>query len=188
MKNLWWSVGVVVVLIFAFLWLLNPTTENSNATGNNTGNNISTTTLDVKKSTKTNTVPNSTKTTPKSSELSSIFPQKGNYECNYEEVTSSQRSTNVIYFSDGKMRAEFRTLGGSSNLMVYDGVYMYNWIEGQSKGILSQPKSISDFPAIIPKDITDGRVLGSGLNSASWYCHAWSKDASLLAKPSYLSF
>ena len=126
--------------------------------------------------------------TVKTDVFTNIFPQKGSYECTYEEVTPSRRTTNTIFFADGKMRGEFRTLGGSSNIMVYDGRYMYIWTEGRGTGTLSVPKSISDFPAIVPKDFTNGTVLGSGTNSASWICHPWAKDASLLQKPSYVNF
>ncbi len=126
--------------------------------------------------------------TPAAESFTNIFTSKGSYECNYEEITPSYRNTNTIYFSDGKMRAEFRKTGVAGNIMVYDGKNMYVWVEGQSVGIVSVPKSIADFPAIIPKDITAGTVLGSGLNSASWSCHAWSKVPSLLEKPTYVKF
>ncbi len=70
--------------------------------------------------------------------------------------------------------------------MVYDGVNLYTWSEGKTQGTVTQPKSLADFPAIIPRDLVAAKVLGSGLNSASWFCHAWSKDPSLLVKPAYL--
>ena len=126
--------------------------------------------------------------TPTTPTFTNIFPSRGSYQCSYEEVTPSTRTSNTIYFSDGKMRGEFRTVGGGGNIMVYDGVNMYVWKEGQTVGTVSQPKSISDFPAIVPRDINTGKVLGAGLNSASWYCYAWARVPSLLEKPSYVKF
>ncbi len=133
----------------------------------------------------------SVKNTVSTEVFTNILPHKGNYECEYEEVTQSSRSSHVVYLSDGKMRGEFRTSavsGGSSNIMVYDGTFLYTWIEGQTIGTKTQPKSLSDFPSIIPKDMLESKILGSGLNSASWDCHAWSKVPSLLVKPSYVKF
>ena len=89
------------------------------------------------------------------------------------------------------MRGEFRTStasGAISNIMVYDNSYLYTWIEGQTVGVRIQPKSLSDFPSIVPKDILESKVLGSGLSSVSWNCHAWSKVPALLTKPSYVKF
>ncbi|MFZ2521892.1 MAG: hypothetical protein WAX44_02535 [Minisyncoccia bacterium] len=133
----------------------------------------------------------SVKNTVSTEVFTNILPHKGNYECEYEEVTQSSRSSHNIYLSDGKMRGEFRTYsvsGGISNIMVYDGSRLYTWIEGQTVGTSMVPKSLSDFPSIIPKDILQSKILGSGLNSASWNCHAWSRVPSLLAKPSYVKF
>jgi hypothetical protein len=152
--------------------------------------------LTIKNDDTTTTTTQTTNTTTKKAttkpvvveELTNIFPTRGSYECLYEEVTPSRRTTNVLYYSDGRLRGEFRVLNGSSNIMVYDGAYMYAWVEGQSTGSVSKPKSISDFPSIIPKDITSGKVLGSGLNNVSWDCHAWTKVPSMLVKPTYVKF
>ncbi len=181
--NLLWGAGAVVIIILAVVLFGSnskaPVTieENTNLTPEET----------VKSTTSGTKVVTSTPA-PKVEEFTNIFPQKGNFKCVYEEVSPSKRSTHTMYFSDGKMRVESRTLSGSSNIMFYDGRYMYNWVEGQGTGTLSQPKAISDFPAIIPKDITSGKVLGSGLDSASWDCFAWAKDSSLVTKPSYVIF
>jgi len=173
--------AVVVVVIVLGIVLFSADVNNPELATNTTD-----TTTEV---TQTQTAVKTTVTTPpKVESFTNIFPHKGNFKCVYEEVTPSTRSTNIMYFSDGKMRVEFRTFSGASNIMFYDGQYMYNWVEGQSTGKISIPKSISDFPAIIPKDITQGKVLGSGLNSASWDCQAWAKDPSLVTKPSYVKF
>ncbi len=125
------------------------------------------------------------------STLGGIFDEPGSYQCDYEQVSGSSRSTNVVYISNGKLRGEFRTRSSTAttaSLMVYDGVNLYVWTEGQSTGKVSQPKTIKDLPSVIPEDITSGKILGSSANNVSWNCHAWSKDATKLVKPSYVTF
>lgn len=173
---------VVVVLIFFGIWLFKSKNNSSSSVSNNS----------VTTETPTpSPTPSVTPTTPvKSATFTSILPQQGNYECNYESVTQSTRSTNVIYLSKGKMRGEFRSTNGqgiaTASIMVYDGRYLYSWTEGKSTGTVSEPKSISELPALIPRDIAQSKVLGSGLYSVSWACHQWIAVPSLLAKPSYL--
>jgi hypothetical protein len=185
MKNYYLLWGVLALVLVLGLLLIN-----SGDTVDDTDDlNISTTTEEVITSPVSQTKSNVTLGKAQVTEsFTNIFPQKGNFECLYEEVTPSRRTSNVIYFSDGKMRGEFRTVGGPSNIMLYDGKYLYTWAEGQSTGTMTYPKSISDFPPIVPKDIYQGKVLGSGLNNVSWDCHAWSKDSSLLVRPSYVKF
>src|SRR3989338_2323434 len=173
--------AVVVIVIILGIVLFNSNNNSPQISPNNTATTEETTKTPAP-------VVKTASPAPKVEDFTNIFPQKGNFKCVYEEVTPSSRSTNTMYFSDGKMRVEFRTLAGASNIMFYDGKYMYNWGEGQNTGIISQPKSISDFPAIIPKDITQGKVLGSGLNSVSWDCNAWAKDPTLVTKHSYIVF
>lgn len=184
MKNL--IVGFIIVLLLVLgFWMAKSGQKNAVIIAENTINTSITT------PTATPTPTSSTKTAVKPVSFTNVLPQKGNHECNYEEVTQSSRSSHTIYLSDGKMRGEFRTstaYGGTSNIMVYDGSYLYSWVEGQNFGVRSQPQSAADFPSIIPKDILSATVLGSGLNSASWSCHAWSKVPSMLAKPTYVKF
>ena len=183
MKQEYWIFIAVIVLIIVFVFLgfgFSPkvTTENTE-----TKTNIL---LNTKVSPP---VTNKAPPTPAKIEtFTSIFPQKGNYQCDYEQVSSAQTTSGVVYFSDGKMRVEFRGSNIVANIMLYDGINKYNWVEGQSKGTISQPKSISDFPAIIPKDFTTGKVLSVGDTNVSWLCHAWLKEASKLVRPSYLTF
>jgi hypothetical protein len=123
--------------------------------------------------------------------LGGIFAEQGNYECDYEAVTPSQRTSSVVYVSNGKLRGEFRTSQtGKTNasIVVYDGTNLYAWTEGMATGQISQPKTLADLPGIIPDDVSSGRILGSGLNTVGWNCHAWSYDASLLQRPSYVTF
>lgn len=185
MKNYYlWVAGLVVLVILGLLLFKAPETslenvdQNKNTVSDNNQN----------KDTKIIGKTVATKQPVFAEAFPTIFPQKGNYQCQYEEVTQSKRIQNTVYFSDGRMRAEFRTLGGSASILVYDGSYIYTWIEGQTKGTISRPKSISDFPAIVPKDIALGVVSGFGSATASWYCNPWSKDATILVKPSYLTF
>ena len=180
-KTLWTGIVVVVVIILGAVLF-----SQDNSVVDTSETNTTSTTEQVTKTPATK--PAVVKPVVVVEDFTNIFPQKGNFKCVYEEVSPSNRSTNVIYFSDGKMRAEFRPLSGTPNLMVYDGKYMYNWVEGRGTGTVSQPKSISDFPSIIPKDITSGKVLGSSSSNVSWDCNPWIKDASLVTKPSYVIF
>ncbi len=187
------GVGALVILGIIFWALGGGKSENLET---NT-ENVSTTTEETKttatqtsKPTTTGTVTTAPVTGMKVS-LGGIFAEKGNHQCHYEQATQQSRSKHVVYISDGKMRAEFRTsaaLESTNTLMVYDGNYLYVWTEGQTVGTRTQPKTIQDLPSIIPEDITSGRVLGSGINNVSWNCYAWSKDASKLVAPSYVKF
>lgn len=123
--------------------------------------------------------------------LGGIFAETGNYQCDYEQVSQQTRATNVVYISNGKMRGEFRSStaqGSTATLVVYDGSYLYVWTEGKSTGTVTQPKTIKDLPGIIPEDVSSGRILGGSSNNVSWNCHAWARKASLLEKPTYVSF
>jgi hypothetical protein len=183
-KNILWG-SVIVVGVVLVVWLIV-------SKGNSPVQNVNT--EDTTKSVVTEkpavkSVASKPVSVAPTETFTNILPKLGNYQCDYEEVTQSTRSTNTVYLSDGRMRAEFRsrTADGSTNsIMVYDGYNLYTWTEGKSTGTVTHPKYLSDFPAIIPKEIVAAKVLGSGLFNASWSCHPWSKDASMLVKPSYL--
>lgn len=184
-KNILWVVVAVVIIGLVF-WM-------GGSSKNSGSENSSTATTTDSTNTKTEVkVPVSSKpvtNTVKNVSFTNILPRVGNYQCDYNSVTQQERITNTIYLSDGKMRGEFRSVtanGSISSMMVYDGSYLYVWTEGKTTGTVTQPKSISDFPTIIPKDILSSTSLGSGLNNASWSCHPWSVDKTMLAKPSYL--
>ncbi len=197
MKNKQWIWGGVIALVaILVIFLFDSKIEPIENMGDNKdivlGGSLSEKNAvnDLKPTTPTAVVKNVAVSGMKTS-LGGIFSEKGNYQCDYEQVTNELRSSNVVYVSDGKMRGEFRTSqtgGGTSTIVVYDGSYLYTWTEGQSKGTVSQPKTLADLPSIIPEDVSSGRILGSGTNSVSWNCHAWSKDASKLVKPSYVNF
>jgi hypothetical protein len=182
-------IGLVVVVVLVFIGFF------MGAKKGGENNNVATTTPDS--SSVGNVVVNSggTKTTqikPTTPLVTNLFPQKGSYECKYEQITQTGRSTDTLYISGGKIRNEFRSMDaqgmGTLNMVVYDGKYLYSWIEGQSKGTVSEPRSLKDIPVVVPTDIHEGKVLGSGINNVSWDCHAWSPVSSLLAKPTYLKF
>ncbi|KND48078.1 MAG: hypothetical protein AB201_00550 [Parcubacteria bacterium C7867-006] len=183
-KNiLWVTLAVVVVVLIVWMASLSGEKDVINIETPDVTDQ-STNTTGVKTTTGSKSV-----STIKTQTFTNILPKVGNYQCDYEAVTPTTRTTNTIYLSDGKMRGEFRTTtanGSIANIMVYDGTYLYTWVEGQSVGTASQPKSLSDFPSIIPKDLVASQSLGSGLNNASWSCHPWSKVSSMLQKPSYL--
>lgn len=185
MKKILIGLVAVVVLVFIGFFM-----------GTKKGGEVS---KDVVANTPENTNPNvtivPTKTPPAKSTtnlVTNLFPQKGNFECKYEQVTKTGRSSDTLYISGGKIRNEFRSMDaqgfGTLNMVVYDGRYLYSWIEGQSKGTVSEPRSLKDIPVVVPTDIHEGKVLGSGYDNVSWDCHAWSPVSSMLAKPTYLKF
>jgi len=176
MKNLLWGVLAIVLLVLG-VWMFN-------------SKNGPSVVDDGKNATSTEDVNTPSGTVSKVS-FKSLLSQKGNFECNYEQVDPKFRSTNVVYLSNGKMRAEFRTAsstGSLANLMVYDGYYLYVWKEGMSTGVRTQPKSISELPDVIPADLTSAAVYGTSPINVSYDCHPWSTDPKLLVKPSYVTF
>ena len=183
-KNILWG-SLAVVAVVLIVWMIN-----FSSVKNEVPAPVSTSTTQTVANTPAKTT-NTTKpvATIKTETFTNILPRVGNYQCDYEVVSPTERTTNTVYLSDGKMRAEFRTTtatDSSSNIVLYDGVYLYKWTEGKSSGTAIQPKSLSDFPTVIPKDLLAPTSLGSGLNSASWNCHAWTVNKTMLAKPSYL--
>lgn len=176
--------GVLVVLVLAGVWFMSSNKKDGVVEENTP---VATTTDTI---TSGNTSGGAVASKPAT--FKSLLSQKGNFECKYEQVDPNFRSTNVIYLSDGKMRAEFRLMPSTgpsvSNLMVYDGQYLYVWKEGMPTGVRTQPKSISELPDVIPADITSAAVYGTSPLSVSYDCHAWSKVPSLLAKPTYVKF
>ncbi len=181
--------GLVIVLgVILVVTLFSSNAAAPVAKDNATTTPVSNTSTSVKSTTKTaSTAPIAGMKTS----LGGIFNEQGNYQCDYESVTQTSRTSNVIYLSNGKMRGEFRTSQAgmaTANIVVYDGNYLYVWGEGKSTGTVTQPKTLADLPGIIPEDVSSGRILGSSSNNISWNCHAWSRVASFLEKPSYVTF
>lgn len=172
-----WIIVIIVLAVVAFMVFRPDSTEDTSSTATTT--------------TTTTGTNNTSNTTGMKSTLGGIFDAPGSYECKYEQVSPTLRATNVIYVADGKLRGEFRSATATTttlSMVVYDGVNLYVWNEGQPTGKISQPKTIADLPSAIPEDITSGRILGTSSNNVSWDCHAWSKDASKLVRPSYVKF
>jgi len=121
----------------------------------------------------------------------SLLTQKGNYQCDYEQTSTTGKSHNVIYLSDGKLRAEFRSTMAANqgaNLSVYDGHYLYTWREGTSVGTKTAITALGQLPTAIPKDLTSGAIYGDNYDSVGWQCHTWLVDKTLLTPPSYVTF
>jgi hypothetical protein len=188
MKNWLTGVVVLVLLLGVFIWRMNQEVSVTNNVESQVSETVSTTTqVAVTKPATSKPV----SVTGMKVSLGGIFAEKGNHQCDYEQATQQNRSKHVIYISNGKMRAEFRTsegLNSDNTLMVYDGNYLYVWTEGKTVGTKTQPKTIKDLPSLIPEDISSGRILGSGITNVSWNCHAWSLDSSKLVPPSYVKF
>ncbi len=184
MKN--YAIGflVLVVVILGFI-LLKPKKSAEDTLVNNATTTAETVTTNT--GTKTGTT-----VKPSTPLATNLFPQTGNYECKYEQVTAGIKSSNTVYIADGKMRGEFRTTDNkgvnTSNIMVYNSPNLYIWVEGKSVGTVTQPKSLKDIPAVVPTDVHIGRVLSFGNDSVSWDCHAWTKVSSMLSKPTYVKF
>ncbi len=170
---LWGGVAIILIIIGILIFRSKDEVASTNSTDN------------------TSTSQTNTNVPGMNTTLGGIFDEKGNYQCDYTSVSQQSRSSNVIYISGGKLRAEFRTItatGSTGTLMFYDGTYLYTWTEGKSTGTISQPRTLKDFPALIPEDITSGKILGTSANNVSWICRDWLKDATKLVKPTYVKF
>ncbi len=176
---------IVVIIILIGFWYVASMTPTTPAVG------TSTTATTTATSTAT-TVPATTApaTVATKSAFKSIFTQSGNHECTYQQVGASTQTTSVIYISDGKMRGEFRTTGTvtSSNLMIYNGGYLYSWVEGTTVGKKTSINSLADLPAVIPQDLTSGAIYGTASDSVGWDCQDWLTDNSIFVIPTYVKF
>ena len=186
MKNYQIAILVIVVVILGLIFMGTKSSQDldTNKNTDNIQEEVKTTT---NTSTKTTTTPK-----PTTSLATNLFPQTGSYACRYDQVSQTSRSSNTVYIADGKMRGEFRTTDSkgmtTSNIMVYNSPNLYIWVEGKSVGTVTQPRSLKDIPAVVPTNVHEGRVLGSGTDNVSWDCHAWSKVPSLITKPTYVTF
>ena len=121
----------------------------------------------------------------------SIFTQQGSYSCTYEQVTTSSRSSSVIYIASGMMRGEFRTTTGTgtkADFMIYRGGSLYSWKEGATVGTKASIKTLADLPSVIPTDLTSGAIIGASSNNVSWDCHDWINDPTQFVIPTYVKF
>ena len=184
------SIGLVILAILAFsVWYLGSVSSPGLQQGSQEALSPTSTSASTPEPTKN--VPKAPTPIVGGSTYKSLLTQKGNYQCDYDQVTDSGKSHNVIYLSDGKLRAEFRTFSGNTsigNIAVYDGHYLYSWQEGTSVGTKTLVTSLGQLPTAIPADLTSGHIYGSSYESVGWKCHTWLVDKSLLVVPSYLKY
>ena len=170
--------GIVIVILVAIgIWYFSPSSVIDSTVSTNA-------TLDATKATPTK--PSATPSTFKS-----IFAQSGNHQCTYEQVSPTSRSNSLVFVADGKMRGEFRTNSADAtitNIMVYNGGYLFSWKEGAVVGKKSSIKSIAELPEAIPSDLSSGAVYGTSADNVSWDCHDWLKDAKVFVLPINIAF
>jgi len=176
-----WGLVIVVILAIGTWFLLVPSSTQQSA-----GVNSATTTSQAT----TQSAPKAPSPITGGNTYKSLLTQEGNYECDYDQVTTSGQNHNVVYISDGKLRAEFHnnTGAGAASLAVYDGHYLYTWTEGKSTGTQTVVTSLGQLPAAIPQDLTSGKIYGNSTDSVGWKCHVWLVNKSLLVPPSYVKF
>ncbi len=121
----------------------------------------------------------------------SLITQKGNYECLFDQSGTSGKTQNAIHISDGKLHAEFRTFsaaGTKAHSMVYDGRFLYVWDEGATRGTRTELYKLSDFPSLIPTDLTSGKIFNQGQNAVGYDCHTWLVKPALMSVPKNITF
>ncbi len=182
MKKIYWIVLIVVIVLAgAWFYMMQTPAPTDTATVPGTTDTTS----------GTGTVKPGTTTSSDTTVLGNTYSQKGNTVCNYEYVSPSSRSSNVIYMSNGKVRGEFRTTAGSvttSSVILYDGVNVYSWKEGMGTGTFKKLSAVASLSDILPVDLTSGAVYGTSANNASWDCHAWLPDPKILVRPTNMTF
>ncbi len=118
----------------------------------------------------------------------SIITQKGSYQCTYNQATQAGQTISTIYIADGMLRGEFRDTDSVGNMMIYNKGTLYVWQEGKTTGTKTKVNTLAQLPAIIPRDLTSGSSLGSGINSVGWDCHQWTMKASLFTPSTAIKF
>lgn len=131
---------------------------------------------------------NTTGTATKPNTFQSIIAQKGSHKCTYSQATQAGQTVSTIYIADGKLRGEFRDMDAVGNMMIYNGGTLYVWQEGKTVGTKSQITTLAQLPSVIPKDLTSGSSLGSGINAVGWDCHQSVNPASLFTPSTAIKF
>ncbi len=124
----------------------------------------------------------------KTQTFQSIIAQKGSHTCTYNQATQAGQTISTVYIADGKLRGEFRDIDSVGNLMIYNGGTLYIWQEGKTVGTKSQITTLAQLPGVIPKDLTSGSSLGSGINAVGWDCHQSVNPASLFVPSTAIKF
>lgn len=123
-----------------------------------------------------------------SNTFKSIITQKGSYQCTYNQATQGGQTVSTIYIADGMLRGEFRDTDAVGNMMIYSNGTLYVWQEGKTTGTKSQISTLAQLPTVIPRDLTSGSSLGSGINSVGWDCHQWIKKDSFFTPSTAIKF
>ena len=184
-SNIVWTLVIAVVIIFGVWYFMSSGSPEVAYTNTNVPASTDTSGTDSTGTTST------TNSGVKSTTFKSLVATVANTECVYEQVDPKYHSTNVVYLADGKFRGEFRTstsTGSMANLAVYDGLNLYVWKEGSTKGTLSQPKTLAELADVLPADLSSAAIFGTGAKNVSWDCHPWSKNPAFLVKPAGVTF
>lgn len=72
--------------------------------------------------------------------------------------------------------------------MIYNNGTLYIWQEGKTTGTKTQVSTLAQLPAVIPKDLTSGTSLGSGINTVGWDCRQWSMKAEFFVPSTAIKF
>ena len=124
-------------------------------------------------------------------ELGGIFSESGSYECKFEKTVSNIKTSNTAYFSNAKMSFESKVTTGKNSTTtrgVYDGNIVHIWVEGNKNGIKIQPKTIKDFPSVIPEEVLNGSIINGVTGASGWKCGSWNVDSLKLSLPSNVIF
>lgn len=178
------AIVIIIIILLGLGWWVFYTPETDTAIP--TGTATTTTTGANTSSTGTNTTTGGTATSPNT--FKSIIAQKGSYKCTYNQATQAGQTISTIYIADGKLRGEFRDIDAVGNMMIYNGGTLYVWQEGKTIGTKSQISTLAQLPSVIPKDLTSGSSLGSGINAVGWDCYQSTNAASLFVPSSAIKF
>jgi hypothetical protein len=177
-------IGLVVVLLVAigvWMWM---SSDKNDALYTAPTNTTATSTSD----TTPKPVTTGTDTTSSTNTFQSIITQKGSYQCTFSQATQGGQTISNIYIADGKLRGEFRDTDSVGNMMIYNNGTLYIWQEGKTVGTKSQVSTLAQLPSVIPKDLTSGSSLGSGINAVGWDCRQSTNPASLFVPSSAIKF
>lgn len=179
------AIVVIIIILLGLGWWVFYTPETDTVVP--TGTATTTTTGGTSTSgTGTNTTTGGTATSPNT--FKSIIAQKGSHKCTYSQASQAGQTISTIYIADGKLRGEFRDIDAVGNMMIYNGGTLYVWQEGKTTGTKTQVTTLAQLPAVIPRDLTSGSSLGSGINAVGWDCYQSSNPASLFVPSTAIKF
>lgn len=178
------AIVVIIIILLGLDWWVFYTPETDTVVP--TGTATTTTTGGTSTSgTGTNT-PASGVATPNT--FKSIIAQKGSHKCTYSQASQAGQTISTIYIADGMLRGEFRDIDAVGNMMIYNKGTLYIWQEGKTTGTKTQVTTLAQLPAVIPRDLTSGSSLGSGINAVGWDCYQSTNPASLFVPSTAIKF